>query len=196
MVAGISPSFASDRQKCAESALMAMSLDGYKTHAACVRVALDLRDHGFVAGVDRVEHGGEAEGVGAILCVRVGGHAFHPVEVGACAECGAVCGEDDDADGVVVGERAESCGQFDDGGFVEGVADVGAIERDACYVAVDGDFQALQVHCIGHGGFSMCATWCFAEHQLSLISLRDSILGGPGTSGGRGTRWAIVWRRC
>ena len=90
---------------------------------------------------------------------------------------------------------AQSSSQFDDGGFVEGVADVGAIERDACYVAVDGDFQALQVHCIGHGGFSMCATWCFAEHQLSLNSSRDSILGDWRTYGGCGARAAIAWRR-
>ena len=86
---------------------------------------------------------GEAEGIGAIFRVRIVRHAFHPVEVGARAERRAVRGEHDHAYRGVVGQGAKRGGQFDDGGVVEGVAHVRAIERDARHVAIGGDGQAL-----------------------------------------------------
>ncbi|KAF7962980.1 hypothetical protein AWV80_15305 [Cupriavidus sp. UYMU48A] len=48
------------------------------------------------------------------------------------AERGAVPGEHDGAHFIHVAERAEGASQFGDDGFVEGIANVRAVQRDGC----------------------------------------------------------------
>ena len=115
---------------------------GNEAGAAAEGVPLHERDHGRRAGVDCVQHPPERVRVGDVLVVREGHRAAHPLDVGARAEARPCPREHDRARLADVDERL---GELLDQRRVEGVAGLGAGQRDAEHVVVPLDPQ--RVHC-------------------------------------------------
>mmetsp|Transcript_5899 Transcript_5899/g.14484 ORF Transcript_5899/g.14484 Transcript_5899/m.14484 type:complete len:245 (-) Transcript_5899:1458-2192(-) len=115
---------------------------GHQAHAAGVDIALHAGDDRHRAAVDRPEHVGQPRGVGVVFGPAVASHGLHPVQVGAGAEGLALGREHDGAQLGVLAQRGERGRQFGDQHFVEGVADLGAVQRDAGDGALGRDGQA------------------------------------------------------
>ena len=86
---------------------------------------------GFGAVVDRAKHIAHAFGVDGVGFEAQIERAAHPVDVGAAAEHFAFAGQDDGADVVGGRDAREDIVQLGDDVGIEGVAHVGAGERDA-----------------------------------------------------------------
>ncbi len=107
MVAGDSPSFASDRQNFASGTPTAMSQAATSPTppakaGPCTRAMVGLRMRSSVLSIVR-----ERLRVGQVLLVAVAGHALHPVEVRPCAECRPVAREHHGAHAFVGVELAQ-----------------------------------------------------------------------------------------
>ena len=96
-------------------------------------MALDPRDDGRRAAVDRLEHRAQRIRVGHVLLVGDVDRGTHPVDVRAGREARSVTGEDD---GTGATDADEGLRELRDQRRVEGVPPVGAGERDAEDVAV------------------------------------------------------------
>ena len=103
---------------------------GNQPHAARVHIAVHARDHRLRTLVDRVQHVGQAQGIGFVLVEGVAGHLLHPVEVGTGTKRRALRAEDHHAHLGIAVERDEGLVQGGDQSLVEGIAHLGTVEGD------------------------------------------------------------------
>src|SRR5690606_2012385 len=103
---------------------------GDQADAAAEGRAVDAgggRARQFVQGAQQA---GEGEGVVAVLDLAGGGHAAHPVEVGAGGEARAFAFEHHHAYAGVGAEAGQGVGESGDQGGVEGVVQLRAVETE------------------------------------------------------------------
>ena len=115
---------------------------GHQAHAARIDIALHTRNRGFGAFVDDAQHLGQQARIDAVLVARVIGHAAHPVQVRARAECGSFGGQHHGAHIGTLADLNEGGGDLGNRRIAEGVANGGLSQRDAGDAAVHGQSQS------------------------------------------------------
>ena len=114
---------------------------GHQAGAAGIHIALDAGNRWLGAFIQRAHHGGKTAGIFKVLRVRVIGHAAHPVQVCARAKSAAFSGQHDTAHVVPRAQLTESLSDFKNHRVVEGIAHLGAVERDGGHCAFKSDCQ-------------------------------------------------------
>ena len=97
-------------------------------------------------GVDREEHRRRGPRVLHVVVVRVARHLRHPRRIGAGTEDLARAAEHDHAQRGVLVRRFRPRRQVGNYSFVEGVAHIGPVQRDAFNSAVPLDCKELVAH--------------------------------------------------